>query len=504
MAASNTSEAAETYDQLLTHYEDIVHLEQIDNVLFWDQQVMMPADGTPARSGQRSTISSLKHDLLTSDELGGLLAQLADASLTDEEQAVVREIDRQYARETQVPGSLQRELSQAISDSTPVWQTARENDDFESFAPMLEHIVEIRQQQAAEIDPDAEPFDVIFAEYEPYLSVETVESMLHELRDELVPLIDAIRESDVDPAAGVFEGTYKSDAQFALSEEVLDLVGVDWKRTKLDTSTHPFSFGNQFDVRMTTRFDEAIPVDGLTSTLHEFGHTDYTQGLPDDAYGTPLGEPRSHGIHESQSRFWENQVGRTEAFWELIQPLLVKHFPDLEGTSARELYAAANQVYDENYIRVESDELTYHMHILLRFEIERDLINGDLAVADVPSRWNELMEELLGITPPSDTVGCLQDIHWSLGRIGTFQNYSVGSVFAAQLQAALESELGDIEMLIENESFDEIHAWLTDAVHQHGQRYTTDELIEVATGEPFTATYFISDMKEKYSDIYDL
>ncbi|WP_138005671.1 carboxypeptidase M32 [Halalkalirubrum salinum] len=504
MAASNTSDAAEAYDNLVAQYEDIVHLDQIDNILFWDQQVMMPADGTPARSGQRSTLSSLRHELLTSDEIGTALSSLSGASLSDDQTAVVREIRRQYEREAEVPRELQRRLSQAISDSTPVWQAARRNNDFESFAPMLAEIVEIRQEQAAEIDPDAEPFDVIFAEYEPYLSVETVESMLHELRDELVPLIEEIRESDVDPAAGVFDGTYDADAQFALSEEVLDIVLVDWEKTKLDTSTHPFSFGNQFDVRMTTRFDEETPVDGLTSTLHEFGHTDYTQGLPTDAYGTPLGEPRSHGIHESQSRFWENQVGRTEAFWELIQPLLIKHFPNLDGTSSRDLYAAANQVYEENYIRVEADELTYHMHILLRFEIERDLINGDLAIEDVPARWNELMDELLGITPPTDTLGCLQDIHWSLGRIGTFQNYSVGSVFAAQLQAALESDLGDLESLIAEESFEAIHQWLTDAVHQYGQRYTTDELIEVATGEPLTASYFVSDMRSKYSDIYEL
>lgn len=502
--ASSPTDSAAVYEQLVDHYADVIHLDRTDDVLFWDQQVMMPEGGTPARSEQRSTISSLRHDLITDEALTDALDALEDADLDTDRAAVVREIRREHERESAVPGDLQRRLSKAISDATPVWRAARENDDFESFVPELETIVELRREQAERIDPDAEPFDVIFAEYEPYLSVDTVETMLHELRDALVPLIEEIRASDVDPAAGVFTGTFDPESQFALSQDVLDLVGVDWDRTRLDTSTHPFSFGNQYDVRMTTRFDERIPVDGLTSTLHEFGHTDYTQGLPDDAYGTPLGSPRSHGIHESQSRFWENHVGRTEAFWELIRPLLVDYFPQLEESSARELYAAANQVYEDNYIRVEADELTYHMHILLRFEIERDLINGDLAVADVPHVWNDKMEELLGIRPSTDTEGCLQDIHWSLGRIGTFQNYSVGSVFAAQLDATLQDDSGDTETLIRNESFDEIHRWLTDAVHRHGQRYTTDELIEVATGEPLTAEYFIDAMETKYADIYEL
>lgn len=502
MATSPTGDSA--YENLVEQYRDVIHLDRTDDVLFWDQQVMMPEGGTPARSAQRSTISSLRHELLTDTDLGEWLGAVSEAELDDERAAVVREIAREHDREANVSGDLRERLSTAISDATPVWREARETDEFEAFAPSLREIVKLRREQAEQIDPDAEPFAVIFAEYEPYLSVGAVETMLNELREELVPLIEDIRATDIDPAAGVFTGTFDPEEQFALSEELLELVGVDWDRTRLDTSTHPFSYGNQYDVRMTTRFDETTPVDGMMSTLHEFGHTDYTQGLPDDRYGTPLGEPRSHGIHESQSRFWENHVGRSKAFFELAQPLLVERFPQLEGTTAEALYAAANQIYERNFIRVEADELTYHMHILLRFEIERDLINGDLAVEDVPDVWNDRMEELLGIRPPTDAVGCLQDIHWSLGRIGTFQNYSVGSVFAAQLQAALEDDLGDIETLIREEEFGAIHEWLTEHVHRHGQRYPTDELIRVATGEELTPAYFIDAMKTKYAEIYDL
>jgi len=262
--------------------------------------------------------------------------------------------------------------------------------------------------------------------------------------------------------------------------------------------------GNQFDARVTTRFKPEDPLDALTATIHEFGHATYTLGLPDEHYGTPLGSHRNLTVHESQSRLWENHVGRTRAWWELFLPTLHEQFPSTKDLTVDEAYEAANQVFTDNCIRVEADELTYHMHIILRFEIERDLISGDLDVADVPQVWNDKMEEYLGVRPESDSEGCLQDIHWSHGNFGYFPTYSLGSVLAAQLYTAAEADVPDLNAKTIAGEFDVLHEWLTDHVHRHGQRYTTDELVELATGREYTADYFVQYVTGKYGDLYDL
>ena len=293
-------------------------------------------------------------------------------------------------------------------------------------------------------------------------------------------------------------------AESVLSREALTLLGYDWSRGRLDTSSHPFTSGNQFDSRVTTRFDESDPLGALTATIHEFGHAQYNLGLPDEHYGTPLGDHRDLTVHESQSRLWENHVGRSQAWWELFLPAFEEQFPQVEGVTPRQAYEAANQVYEDNYIRVEADELTYHMHIVLRFEIERALVSGDLDVRDVPEVWNDKMEEYLGIRPPTDAVGCLQDIHWSHGNFGYFPTYSLGSVLAAQLYAAATDDVPDIEERTRNGEFDALHDWLGEHVHRHGARYTTPDLVEEATGEAYTADYFLDHVEEKYGELYDL
>jgi carboxypeptidase Taq len=255
---------------------------------------------------------------------------------------------------------------------------------------------------------------------------------------------------------------------------------------------------------VTTRFDERDPIGALTSTIHEFGHAYYTLGLPDEAFGTPLGDHRNLSVHESQSRLWENHIGRSEAFWDLLLPKFKDAFPEADDLSPRAAYEAANQVYDENFIRVEADELTYHLHIIVRFEIERELISGDLAVDEVPERWNELYEEYLGITPPSDAMGCLQDIHWSHGSFGYFPTYSLGSVMAAQLYEAAESEIGDLESKTKAGEFEPLGEWLRENIHRHGQRYETNDLVVEATGDDFSADAFVDYVTEKYGELYDL
>jgi carboxypeptidase Taq len=498
------TEPPEAYTALLDEIKRYNAVESATEMLSWDQQVMMPEGGTPARSTQLSTLSSISHELLVDEDIGRYLEELDDASLTSEQQAVVREVRREYVRAARVPRDLIEEISTATTEALGAWESAREHDAFEEFAPHLERLVELKRRYAEHIDPDADPYAVLFAEYEPCLSLSKTADILDELQETLVPLIEEIRASDADLATDAFEGTFDTDSQESLSREVLELLGYDFDRGRLDTSTHPFTSGNQFDARITTRFDESDPLGAITSTIHEFGHAYYTLGLPADAFGTPLGSHRDLSVHESQSRLWENHVGRSAAFWELLLPKLQDAFPQTGELSSREAYEAANQVHDENLIRVEADELTYHLHIIVRFRIERELIGGDLAVDDVPDRWNRLYEEYLGITPPSDALGCLQDIHWSHGNFGYFPTYSLGSVMAAQLSAAADREIDDLDGDIRAGDFDTLGEWLRANIHQHGRRYETDTLVEHATGEPLSADAFTEYVTEKYSALYDL
>jgi carboxypeptidase Taq len=498
--ATASEDSESTYEQFLDHVRRLHYVEDAGGILNWDQQVMMPDAGTPARAKQTSAISTLHHDLLTDDDLAEWLEELDDADLDPEQEAVVREVRRDHERATKVPADLVERISEASSNALPVWKEAKAEDDFDAFADTLEELVELRREYAAAIDPDRDPYEVLFEEYEPYLGVDTAEAVLTDLRDALVPLIDDIADSDV-TLADPFEGTYDDDTQHGLVETALDTLGYDWDRGRLDTAPHPFSMGTQFDARVTTRFTPEDPLDALGSTIHEFGHATYTLGLPQEEYGTPLGDNRDLSVHESQSRFWENHVGRSRPFWEFFAETANDHL----GTdaTAQQFYEASNEVYDDNLIRVEADELTYHMHIIVRFEIERDLIRGDLDVADVPAVWNDKMEEYLGVRPDTDAEGCLQDIHWTNGAFGYFPTYTLGSVLAAQLDHYARQDIDGFDDHVRDGEFGPIHDWLTENVHQHGARYRTDDLVREATGDAFSAEHFLDYVDEKYRALYD-
>jgi carboxypeptidase Taq len=497
---ANHIEGPDAYIDLLERYGRIANIQSASGVLGWDQQVMMPEGGTPARSQQLSALSATSHELLTDEAFGEAIEAAERATLGDGQTAAVREIRREYDRATKVDTGLVERLSRATSEALPVWTAAREDDDFEAFAPVLTELIELQREYAAQIDPDADPYEVLFEEYEPYLGLDTAQTVLTRLRDELVPLIDRVNDSTVE-LADPFPGTYSAADQEALSRDVLDLLGYDWDRGRLDVSTHPFTSGTPFDMRITTRFDERDPLGALTSTVHEFGHATYGLGLPDEAYATPLGEARDLSVHESQSRLWENHIARSPEFWELLAPAIERRL----GVEAapREFYEATNRIYPENCIRVEADELTYHLHIVLRFEIERDLIRGDLAVENVPEVWNEKMNEYLGVTPETDSAGCLQDIHWAQGSFGYFPTYSLGSVLAAQLYGAAEADLTGLSESVAAGEFDALHEWLTDRVHRHGKRYRTPELVEEATGEAYSADAFLEYATGKYTALYE-
>ena len=491
--------SSDTYDAFLSHVQQLTYVGDAAGILDWDQQVMMPDGATPARAKQKSALSSLRHDLLTDDDLADYLDTLEGSDLDSEQEAVVREIRRQHERAVRVPEELVQQISEASSNALPVWEQAKAEDDFSQFEDALAELVELKREYAEAIDPDRDPYEVLFEEYEPYLGIDTAERVLERLGAELPPLIDAVGDSDV-TVADPFDGEYSEQSQEALVRDALDLLGYDWEHGRLDTSSHPFTSGTQFDARITTRFSPDDPMDALGSTIHEFGHAAYVLGLPKDAYGTPLGEDRDLTVLESQSRLWENHVARTEPFWELLAPAVEQRLG--VDASPRALYESASEVYDDNLIRVEADELTYHMHILVRFEIERDLIRGDLDVSDVPQVWNDKYEEYLGVRPDTDAEGCLQDIHWCHGAFGYFPTYTLGSVLAAQLDAAVREELALDEQIRAGE-FDPLREWLREHIHHHGSRYTTPELIHEATGEEFTADYFLEYVDGKYRSLYD-
>ncbi len=489
---------ADAYDELLDHVRRRTHLQDASGLLRWDQQVTMPEGGAPARSKQQSALSGVSHDIIASEAVGELLEELADESLTDDQRAVVREVRRDHEEAARVPGDLVEELAETAADAQGVWQEAKANSDFEHFAPTLERLRELHVEQATHVDPDRDPYRVLFEGVDPDITLERVEEIFDDLREALVPLIDELRAADADLAAP-FEGTWDEDTQMALNRAAVADLGYDFERGRLDTSPHPFTSGTQFDCRITTRFKPGDPLDALMASVHEYGHATYQLGLPEEQYGTPLGQARGE-IHESQSRFWENHVGRTRAFWEYFAPTLNDHL----GTdlAPREVYEAANRIYPDNCIRVEADELTYHLHIILRTEVERAFVSGDLDVGGIPARWNEKMEEYLGVRPGTDAEGCLQDIHWT-NRFAGFQSYTVGSVLAAQLDHALREDL-DVDGLVRAGEFEPLLEWMREHVHRHGQRYRVDELVERATGEPLTADYFVDYVEEKFAALYGL
>lgn len=489
------------YDELLDRWRRISNVYYVSQQLHWDQMVVMPEGGAPARAEQLAALGVVEHELTTDEEFGRLLEAAEDETLEPAQRAVVREIKRHRERAVAVPRELDERLHRTSSAAEAAWESAQADADFDAVAPFLSDLRELTIERAEHIDPDRRPYAVMHDDSLPYIGLERVEDLFDELRSALVPLVEAVRGSEVAPP-DPFDGTYDESIQRALCEELLDLVGFDRSRGRFDTSTYPLTLGTQYDARVTTRYDEADPLDAVKATLHEFGHAAYRHGLPDERYATPLGEPLGRGVDESQARYFENHVGRTRAFWEHFLPTMREQFPRLDDVSPEEAYAAVNRVKPDNCYRTKADELTYHLHVILRFDIEQELVAGDLEIEEIPQRWNELMDEYLGVTPESVTDGPLQVINWVAG-FADFQSYTVGSLLAAQLDVAMREEL-DVDGLSRAGEFGPIREWLTENVHRHGQRYPTDELIERATGEPLSADPFIDYIERKFGALYDL
>lgn len=499
----------ETYDELVTRLREAATLGSCASVLGWDEQAYMPKGGAEHRANQLGMLSGMVHDKATDPRIGELLSALEESSDFDDADspmaANVREARRDYDRATKLPKRLVEEMSRVTSLGQQAWIEAKPKNDFASFQPWLEQIVDLKREEAEAVGYDDVPYDALLDTYEPGASTKSVEATFAALRDELVPLVRAIAESPVEPDVSIVKRPYPTDVQRTLGLEAAAAIGFDFDRGRLDVAAHPFCSGiGPGDCRLTTRYDERFLPMAFFGTLHEAGHGIYEQGLDPDAYGTPLGEACSLGIHESQSRMWENLVGRSRAFWDHFYPRTQESLPDSLGNVPVDKFHAAVNDVRPSFIRVEADEVTYNLHIMLRFELEQPLISGDLAPADVPGAWNEKFESYLGLVPENHADGCLQDIHWSAGLIGYFPTYALGNLYGAQLFDAAETALGDLPAAFARGEFGPLKQWLNENVHRPGRRYTPTDLVERVSGKPLSHEPLMRRLHAKFDALYQL
>lgn len=493
-----SAEAA--YDQLIARVRDCSTLGSCGAVLGWDERTFMPAAAAAHRGAQMAILARIGHELFTNPKVGELLGQLDEKTLPEDRSANVREIRRAYSRATRLPNELVEALARVTSQAQGVWQEAKAKNDFKLFQPWLEKIVALKRREADCVGFAESPYDALFDEFEPGGTAASVRSLFAKLAAELSPLVKLIADRMPAVKSELFAGEFPVAAQEALSRQVAVDIGFEFEKGRLDTTAHPFCTGiGPGDCRILTRYHAERPFESFFGTLHEAGHGLYEQGLPADHFGTPLGVAASFGIHESQSRMWENQVGRSRAFWEGYLPRFQRAFaPKWGSATVDDVWLAVNQVRP-SFIRIDADEVTYNLHIILRFELEVSLLDGSLPVGDLPGAWNERFQAFFGLTPPSDAMGCLQDIHWSFGGIGYFPTYTLGNLYAAQFAEAATARM-PLDDQIRCGDFAPLTSWLRDNIHRHGQRYRPAELCGRITGRPLSHEPFIAYLKQKFRD----
>jgi carboxypeptidase Taq len=504
---SNTHQAA--YENLCAHARETALLASTQSLLGWDERTKLPPAGGEYRAQQMSYLAGVIHKKQTAPEVGEWLNELASSPLAadprSETGADIVNLKRDYDRKTKLPQVLVEELAKLSVLGQQLWVEARKANDFPRFRPLLERMVELKRQEAAAVGYEKEPYDALLDEYEPGAKTTDVARALAGLREQLVPLVAEIAASSRRPNLDALKGRYPIPLQEKFGRQATSAIGFDFQRGRLDVTDHPFCGGaGPNDVRLTTRYDENYLPGSFFSTLHEAGHGIYEQGLPGDRYGLPTGEAVSLGIHESQSRMWENFVGRSRAFWEHFFPQAQATFPDtLNNVSLDDFYFANNDVRP-TLIRTESDEVTYNLHILIRFELELALVNDQLKVTDLPAAWNAKYQEYLGIVPPNDSDGVLQDVHWSGGAIGYFSTYSLGNLYAAQLFEAAARDLGDLHDMFRRGEFLPLRDWLRAHIHTHGRRYPAAELARRVTGQPLSHDALMRHLRGKFGPLYGL
>ena len=511
-AGPRSTSSAAAYESLIKHVRDTHLLGTTGSLLSWDQEVMMPKGGVNYRSEQLALLARLHHERETDPRIGDLLAECeANKALAADPISVsevnVREIRRRYSRKTKLPVDLVEEEARLASLAQHEWAEARKESNFAKFKPWLEKIVKLLRRKAECYGwaKDGEPWDALAEDYEPGCTAKKVEAVFTPLRDRLAGFLAGLMASPSKPANIFATLELPVEQQEKWVRFVAEAIGFDFHRGRLDKSTHPFCSGTHCnDVRLTTRYRLTDAHDALGSTMHECGHGIYEQGLLEEHIGTPMGESVSLGIHESQSRMWENQVGRSRAFWKWCHPKLKEFFGDkVAKLSFDEVYGAINAV-EPGLIRVEADEATYNMHIMVRFELERAILAGDLDVASIPEAWNTRYRKYLDIDVPDDRRGCLQDVHWSTTAMGYFPTYTLGNLYCAQFFEKALADMPDLYEQFARGEFSELKAWLNKNIHAHGMRYRADELCKVVTGKPLSADPLMRHLEGKLRPIYKI
>lgn len=499
----------QAYAELIRRCKEHSLLGSCAGVLGWDERTYMPRQGSAHRAEQMALLARLTHEMLTAPAVGELLTQLETSSLANDAESVpavnIREIRRTYNRAVKLPKELVEEIARVTTRAQQVWQQARQANDFASFQPWLEKIVALKRQEAEAVGYQEVPYDALLDEYEPGARTTEITKAFASLRKDLVPLVAAIAGSGRRPNHEILERDYPIERQQVFGQAAAAAIGFDFTAGRLDVTTHPFCSGiGPGDCRITTRYNPRRFNEAFFGILHEAGHGLYEQGLEAEHAGTPMGQATSLGIHESQSRMWENLVGRGRAFWEHFFPRARQVFVDaLHDVPLDDFLFAINDV-QPSFIRVEADEATYNMHIILRFELEQALVSGDLKPADVPAAWNQKFQESFQMTPPTDTLGCLQDVHWSFGGLGYFPTYTLGNMYAAQLMDQSRKDLGDLDADFRRGDFGRLKGWLNEKIHRPGQRYRAADLCRRITGKPLSHKPLLTYLKQKYEPLYGI
>lgn len=497
------------YDELCALGREAALIESIEALIGWDERTYMPDAAGEYRAEQMTFLTGLAHQKRTQKRWGELLGELAGSDQARDPHSdagtTIRQLKRDYDKRCKLPQTLVEELTRASVLGQQAWVKARAANDFAQFAPHLTKIIELKRQQAAALGFPEVPYDALLDDYEPQARTREIAAVLGKLRNELVPLVHAIMESGRKAPLEIVQRSYPQPAQEAFGKAAAAAIGFEFHRGRLDVTHHPFctELGPN-DCRITTRYDEKFFNSAFFGILHEAGHGIYDQGLRGELFGLPPGQFVSLGIHESQSRMWENLVGRSEAFWHHFFPHWQQHFPEAaRGVSQSQLFAAINHV-QPSLIRVEADEATYNLHIIVRFELEQALLNGDLAVKDLPGVWKEKYREYLGVEPPTDADGCLQDVHWSAALFGYFPTYSLGNLYASQFFEQADADLGGLADLMRRGEFLPLKQWLNEKIHRQGQCYSASELVQRITGQPLSSDALIRHLKGKLLPLYGI
>lgn len=490
------------YDQLTAHLRRLHTLETVGELLGWDEQVNLPAGAAGRRAEQLAAMAEVTHAAASDSRVGGWLGELEKQKQTDAAaSAVVRQARRDYDRATRLPAEFVKEKATAQSEGFHVWAKARANNDFASYIPVLERHIDLARREAGFMGQAGAVYDYQLDLFDPGMTEAWVEQLFGPLRRELVPFArEVVAATKNHPAPKL--GAWPVAAQEAFLREVTAKIGFDYQRGRIDVSLHPFCSGTGVDVRMTTRFKPDMPLSALFGSIHETGHGLYEQGMADERRGTALGMAAGMAVHESQSRLWENQVGRSRGFWRYFEPRVRALSPQtLEGLSSDDLFRAVNQVR-LSPIRVEADEVTYNLHVILRFDLERRLFAGKLAVKDLPEAWRAGAKEIIGLDVPSDKEGVLQDVHWSAGMFGYFPSYTIGNMMASQLWYAALAERPALEEDFAKGEFGWLLSWLRSKVHSEGRKQYGLALIQQVTGKPLTPQPLLRYLRERYGALY--